>query len=129
MVALTSKGQNFDDFRGKTPAAMATERMRSHRAVHFPSAHFGLTGTDCPCPLGPGHSLLLIFINNSTMKFANFPGRASATSQMSQINFFHQSNSIQLLVSSVIDSRHTRLAARRSGGYGQQMFILAHNFL
>lgn len=43
MVALTSKGQNFDDFRGKTPAAMATERMRSHRAVHFPSAHFGRT--------------------------------------------------------------------------------------
>jgi len=43
MVALTYKGQNFDDFRGKTPAAMATDRIWLHRTVHFPSAHFGRT--------------------------------------------------------------------------------------
>ena len=65
MVALTSKGQNFDCFRGKTPTAMATERIWLHRTVHFPSAHFGLTSTDCPCPLGPGRSLLLTFKGSS----------------------------------------------------------------
>ncbi len=43
MVALTSKGQNFDDFRGKTPAAMATERIWLHRTVYFRSAQFGHT--------------------------------------------------------------------------------------
>jgi hypothetical protein len=43
MVALTSKGQNFDDFGGKTPAAMATERKWLHRTVHFPSAQLGRT--------------------------------------------------------------------------------------
>jgi len=41
----------------------------------------------------------------------------SAEGQLIYINFFHQSNSIQLLVSSVIDSSHTRFAAWRSGGF------------
>ena len=113
MVALTSKGQNFDCFHGKTPATKATLRIWSHRMVHFRSAHFGRTWTDCLCPLGPGRSLLLTFKGRSTLKFANSPGRASADSQMSQINFVYRSNSIQILVLSVIDSSHTRSAATR----------------
>jgi hypothetical protein len=40
------------------------------------------------------------------------------------INFFHQSNSIQLLVSSVIDSSHTRFAATRRAGLLPQNLIL-----
>jgi hypothetical protein len=35
----------------------------------------------------------------------------SAEGQLIYINFFHQSNSIQLLVSSVIDTRHARFGA------------------
>jgi hypothetical protein len=34
-VALTSKGQNFDDFGGKTPADMATERIWLHERFTF----------------------------------------------------------------------------------------------
>jgi hypothetical protein len=46
----------------------------------------------------------------------------SAEGQLIYINFFHQSNSIQLLVSLVIDSSHTRFGAWRSGGFLAQKF-------
>jgi type II secretory pathway component PulL len=47
----------------------------------------------------------------------------SAEGQLIYINFFHQSNSIQLLVSLVIDSSHTRFAAWRWAGFSAQKLI------
>jgi hypothetical protein len=127
MVALTSKGQIIDHFSGKMAASMATERIWSHRTVYFRSALFGHTWTDCLCPFNPCRSLLPIFISSSTRRFANSPGRASAEGQLIHINFFHQSNSIQLLVSSVIDSSHTRFGAWRRWGFVALYFIKVRN--
>jgi hypothetical protein len=112
IVVQISKGQIIDHFSGNMPTAKETERMRNHRVVHFRSAQFGYTWTDCLCPFNPCRSLLLIFISSSTRRFANSPGRVSAEGQLIYINFFHQSNSIQLLVSLVIDSSHSRVTRR-----------------
>jgi hypothetical protein len=90
---------------------------RLHRTVHFRSAQFGRTGTDFQNPFNPCRSPPLIFISSSTRRFANSPGRTSAEGQLIQINFFHRSNSIKLLVSGVIDSSYTSLSAWLCGGF------------